>query len=256
MPSARVGGSTTDTGELRRRTLRRSQERFARRQWSRRWLTWKPVLALAVVVALLLAGVWAVYFSSFLAVSGVEVTGAGTVGAGRVRAAAAVPTGEPLATLDLDKIRSRVQSLAVVRSADVTREWPDQVLIRVHERTAVAVVEIGGRLRGMDAEGVVFRDYRRPPAGLPRLQTSADTPAEALQEGAKVVAALPTELAGKVDHVEVETVDQISLALRDGRVVKWGSADESDLKADVLAPLLHQPGHEYDVTVPGQPTIR
>jgi len=255
MPSERRDRSTTDTGELRRRTLRRSQGRFARRQWSRRWLTWKPVLALAVVVALVLVGTWAVYFSSFLAVSGVDVTGAGTIGAARVRAAAAVPTGEPLARLDLAQVRSRVQSLAAVRSADVTREWPDQVLIRVQERTVVAVVDIGGRLRGMDAEGVVFRDYRRAPAGLPHLQTSADTPAEALQEGAKVVGALPSDLAAKVDHVEVHTVDQISLALRDGRVVKWGSADESDLKAEVLAPLLGQPGHVYDVTVPGQPTV-
>jgi len=253
MPSSRrPDPSPADTGE----TLRRTRTRFARRQWSRRWLTWKPVLALAVLVALVVTGIWAVYFSSFLAVSGVEVSGAGSIGAARVRTAAAVPTGEPLATLDLDQIRSRVQSLAAVRSADVTRQWPDQVLIRVRPRTVVAVVDIGGRLRGMDADGVVFRDYQRAPAGMPRLQTSADTPAEALQEGAKVVGALPAELAAKVDHVEVETVDQISLVLHDGRVVRWGSAEQSDLKAEVLAPLLTQPGHEYDVTVPGQPTVR
>ena len=249
---ARDDLSATDTAE----TLRRSRSAFARRQWSRRWLTWKPVVAVLLLVALLVAGAWAVYFSSFLAVNGVEVTGAGTVGAARVRAAAAVPTGEPLARLDLAQVRSRVQALAAVRSADVSRQWPDRVLIRVQERTAVAVVEIGGRLRGMDADGVVFRDYRRAPAGLPHLRTSADTPAEALQEGARVVAALPADLAAKVDHVEVQTVDQISLALRDGRVVKWGSAEESGLKAEVLVPLLDQPGHEYDVTVPGQPTVR
>src|SRR4051812_8981151 len=143
MPSARRGGaSAADTGELRRRT----RSRFARRQWSRRWLTWKPVLALAVVVALLLTGIWAVYFSSFLAVRGVEVPGAGTIGATRVRAAADVPRGEPLARVDLATIRSRVQSLAAVRSVDVTRQWPDQVLIRVHERTAGAGAGIrGGR---------------------------------------------------------------------------------------------------------------
>ena len=33
-------------------------------------------------------------------------------------------------------------------------------------------------------------------------------------------------------------MDQISLVLRDGRTVVWGSADESDLKAEVLAVLL------------------
>lgn len=250
--NTRDAPSLTDTGE----TLRRTRSRFARRQWSRRWLAWKPVLAVVVLLALVGTGVWAVYFSSFLAVTGVDVTGAGTIGTARIRAAAAVPTGEPLARVDLAQIRSRVEALAPVRSADVSREWPDQVLIRVQERTAVAVVEIGGQLRGMDADGVVFRGYRHAPPGLPHIQTSADTPAEALAEGAKVVAALPADLAAKVDHVEVETVDQITLALRDGRVVRWGSSEQSDLKAEVLAALLHQPGHEYDVTVPGQPTVR
>ncbi|NYD41480.1 cell division protein FtsQ/DivIB [Nocardioides panaciterrulae] len=242
----------TDTEQ----SLRRTRSRFARRQWARRWLRWKAVLAVLLLLGLVLAGVWAVYFSSFLAVSGVEVTGADTVGAARIRAAAAVPTGEPLAKVDLAQIRSRVQALAAVRSADVSRQWPDQVLIKVRERTAVAVVEIGGQLRGMDADGVVFRSYRHAPPQLPHIQTSAGTRAEALAEGAKVVAALPSDLAAKVDHVEVETVDQITLVLRDGRVVKWGSAEQSDLKAEVVAALLHQPGQEYDVTVPGQPTVR
>jgi cell division protein FtsQ len=235
----------------------RSRRRFARRQWARRWLAWKYVVALLLVLGLVGAGIWAVYFSSVLAVKGVEITGATTVTAAEIRSAARVPTGEPLATLDLATIRSRVEALAEVRSADVSREWPDRVLIRVQERQAVAVVEIGGRLRGMDSEGVVFRDYRQAPPGLPRVQTSTDTRSDALQEAARVISALPADLAGRVDHVEVETVDQISLVLRDDRRVVWGSADESDLKAEVLASLIQaRPAQEYDVSVPGQPTTR
>ena len=50
------------------------------------------------------------------------------------------------------------------------------------------------------------------------------------------------------------TVDQISLVLRDGRTVEWGSAEQSELKAEVLVPLLKRPAQRYDVSVPGQPT--
>ena len=114
-----------------------------------------------------------------------------------------------------------------MKSADVTREWPDHVLVSVEERVAVAVVSIGGRIRGMDEAGVVFRDYARAPAGLPQVRTSTDTRSDALQEAARVVGALPVEVSRLVDHVAVETVDQISLVLRDGRTVVWGSADES-----------------------------
>ncbi|MFC4787335.1 cell division protein FtsQ/DivIB [Nocardioides sp. MAHUQ-72] len=232
----------------------RTRRRFARRQWARRWLTWKYVVGLVVVLGLLATGVWAVWFSSLLAVQGVQVTGAPTLGTAQIRKAAAVPTGEPLATLDLGGVQARVESLAGVRSADVSRQWPDEVLITVHERVAIAVVEIGGRVRGMDDAGVVFRDYQHPPADLPRVQTSTETHSDALQEAARVISALPSDLATKVDHVEVETVDQISLVLGDGRRVVWGSADESEEKAQVLAALLPHRHQEYDVSVPGQPT--
>ena len=104
---------------------------------------------------------------------------------------------------------------------------------------------------------MVFRDYRHAPPGLPHVRTSTDTRSEALQEAARVVSALPADLAERVDHVEVESVDQISLVLGDGRKVMWGSAEQSDQKAEVIAALLvAKRAQEYDVSVPEQPTTR
>jgi len=235
----------------------RSRRRFARRQWARRWLAWKPVVAVLLLVALLVGGIWLVFFSSYLAVQGVQVTGVSQLKESDVERAAGVPEGDPLARVDLDRIRTRVESLAAVKSADVTRQWPDEVRIAVVERKPVAVVEIGGQLRGMDDGGVVFRSYARAPADLPRVQTSAGTGTEALREGALVVGSLPGDLAAKVDHVDVQTVDEISLQLRDGREVEWGSAERSEQKAAVLADLLVAvDAQRYDVSVPGQPTTR
>ena len=69
-----------------------------------------------------------------------------------------------------------------------------------------------------------------------------------------MVAALPQGLASRVDHVEVVTVDQITLVMRDQREVLWGSAEESALKAEVVDKLLAaQEASYYDVSVPGQP---
>ena len=239
----------------RRDPADRSRRRFVRRQWSRRWLTWRYVVAVVALVALVGGGGWLVYFSSWLSVQGVAVEGTGLLSAAQVREAAAVPQGEALARVDLDRVRSRVESLAAVRSADVTRQWPDQVRIEVEERVVVAVVEIGGRLQGMDADGVVFRDYAQAPPELPRVETGATTGSEALREAALVVSALPADLRAKVDHVEASTIDEISLQLRDGRTVEWGSAENSELKARVIADLLAaRKAQRYDVSVPGQPT--
>jgi cell division protein FtsQ len=56
--------------------------------------------------------------------------------------------------------------------------------------------------------------------------------------------------------VDVVSVDEIKLVLATGRRVIWGSAEDSDQKAEVLAVLLKQPGNQIDVTVPGRPTTR
>ena len=238
----------------------RTRRRFARRQWARRWLTLRYVAATVVVVALLAGAVWAVYFSDALSVHEVEVVGAQTITADEVETAADVPLDGPLAALDLDAIGARVRNkLAVVRSVEVTRTWPDGVLITIQEREPVAVVDRGdGTLSAVDAEGVVFGDYRSQPSGLPRIETTqglAITDDDAMLEAVTVVGALPREVAVLVDHVELRSVDQVDLVLRDGRLVRWGSGEGSAEKARVVLTLLGQPGRVYDVSVPGQPTV-
>jgi cell division protein FtsQ len=231
----------------------RSRRRFVRRQWLRRWLVWRYVIASVLLVALVAGAVWMVFISSVLTVKKVDVQGESFLSRQLILSTADVPTGGHLAQLDLDAIRSRVSALAPVRHVDVSREWPDGVLIRVTERTPVAVVQIGGTFHAMDADGVLFRDYPRSPVGMPRVVSSADTGGAALAEAARVIASLPHDLAARVDHVQVQGIDQISLAMRSGATVIWGSDSQSALKAEVLVHLLARPAGTYDVSVPGQP---
>lgn len=246
---ARQGG--TDTEE---RTVALARRRFARRQWARRWLAWRggALLLLGLVGAAVL--VWLVFFSSALAVSGVRVAGTDVLTPRAVRAAAQVPMGTPLATVDLKAVSARVENLPAVAHVDVSRAWPNTVRIQVTERQAVAVVDRDGSLRGLDEDGVLFRGYARRP-DLPLIRTRAGTRSDALAEAAKVAGALPPDLSARVDYIQVHTVDTIALQLHDGRTVRWGSADESAQKAEVLAVLLKQKASTYDVSVPGQPVI-
>ncbi len=232
----------------------RTARRFARRQWARRLGAWKVLLGFAVLAGLVGGAVWVLYFSATLAARGATVTGVGYLTEDQVVTAAQIPIGEPLVRLDLDAVESRVRALPAVRSVTVTRAWPDRVRIDVVERTPVAVVEVGGAIRGMDLEGVLFRDYPRIPSDLPLIQTATLADSSARKEAAHVVSALPVALARRIDHVEVETIDRITLVLRDGRTVVWGSADESDQKARVLEVLLDHRATVYDVSVPSQPT--
>ncbi|MBZ5733350.1 FtsQ-type POTRA domain-containing protein [Nocardioides sp. TRM66260-LWL] len=234
----------------------RARRAFARRQWARRALTLRRVLALVVAVVLLGGGAYAVWLSPWLTARSVDVEGAGQLSAADVAQAARVPVGEPLARVDLGRIRMRVQALAGVASADVTRSWPHTVRITITERQVVAVVRIGGLLRGLDDSGSVFRSFSSPPKDLPLIESTTGTSAAALAEAAKVVTSLAPDLRARVDHVSVRTVDRISLDLRDGRTVVWGSSAGSQQKAEVLALLLRQKAQRYDVSVPSRPSTR
>lgn len=238
------------------RTVRIARKRFVRRQWARRWLAWRRVVVALVLVVMVAGSGWLVFASSVLAVSGVRVAGTEVLDPQAVREAAAVPTGTPLATVDLAAIGRRVQRLPAVLEVDVSRSWPDAVRIVVTEREAVAVVARGDTLRGLDATGVLFRGYPSRPRSLPLIHTDGRARPDALAEAALVAGSLPSAISGRVDFVEVRTVDTISLRLRNGDTVKWGSASDSDAKGRVLAVLLRQKASLYDVSVPGQPIIK
>jgi cell division protein FtsQ len=248
------GPRRQEVADPQERAAERSRKRFARRQWRRRWLAWRYLLVGLLVVVLLVGGTWLVYFSDVLTVKRLDISGNHLLTRSEVVEAARVPQGEQLARVDLDAIASRLRARAEVRSVDVSRKWPDAIQIVLVERVAVAVILIGGQLRGLDAEGVVFDNYKKAPPGLPRISSTSQTTPDALREAATVVAALPKELSAMVDHIEVLTVDQITLVLRDQRIVLWGSSDDSATKAEVLLQLLRQPAKVYDVSVPGQPT--
>jgi cell division protein FtsQ len=229
---------------------------FTRRRWARRLRRARPFLYAALVLALVGTGVWLVLFSSVLTVRDVSVRGNSTMSAVRVEAVAKAPIGHQLARVDLAAIRARVETIPAVKAVSVSRSWPHTVVITITERTPVAVVDRGATLQAVDADGVLFGRYPRQPDDLPLVETAPDVKSEALAEAARVVTSLRADIAARVDRVEVETIDRIRLRLASGRTVMWGSAEDSEEKAAVLAVLLEQKAQEIDVSVPGRPTTR
>jgi cell division protein FtsQ len=205
----------------------------------------------------LVAGsVWVVFFSSYVTAREVDVVGNTTLSDAKIEKAAEVPIGTPLARVDMGAVVARVQPVDAVKYVEVGRSWPHTVRITITERTPIAVIDQGAGLKALDSDGVPFGSYANRPKHLPLVRTDPGTPGEAVAEAAKVVDALPPKIARRVDSVDVASVDEIKLVFVNGRRVTWGSAENSDQKAEVLAVLLRQPGNQIDVTVPGRPTTR
>lgn len=237
-------------------TVRIAQRDFRKRRLAGRWHRVRSYVLGVLVLALVAGAAWAVFFSGLVTARSVDVTGTQSLGDARIKRAADVPTGTPLARVNLDAIRARVESIASVQKVEVSRSWPHTVHIEVTERTPIAVIDRGEGLQALDSEGVLFGSYETRPPRLPLVRTEPDTAAEALLEAARVIDALPQRIAARVATLEVASVDEIQLVLTNGRRVLWGSAEDSGQKAEVLAVLLKRPGQQLDVSVPGRPTTK
>jgi len=234
-------------------TVRLARKDFRRRRFAGRRRRILLVLLLVVVVS---ASTWLVFFSPYVTAEEVRVSGNGRLGEERIERAARVPTGRPLARVDLASVTARVESIPAVRQARVSRSWPHAVHIAVEERVPVAVIDRGAGLQAVDRSGVLFGRYDARPRGLALVRLDEDAHDEALVEAGRVLHSLPHSVARRVDTVQVTSVDQIRFVLRNGKRVLWGSAEDSAQKAQVVEALLRRPGTEIDVSVPGRPTTR
>jgi cell division protein FtsQ len=249
----------TAPATVRRSTSRKTQPRSARAVRKARRSRRRKVLAftiIALVLALLGAGVWGVYFSTALVTQRVMVIGTRDLTPTQVSFAAQVRIGVPLARQDLDAIAERTTTLPAVASAAVTRDWPNTIRITVVERRPVLAVRQPGGYVVVDKSGVA---YQTKPVMPPEVLLAEVNPGDAplLTELAVVATALPKKLRGMVDRITAGSRDSIVLILDSGRIVTWGSSSDSELKAQVVESLLkREPRSSIDVSSPHNPAVQ
>ena len=64
--------------------------------------------------------------------------------------------GAPILAFDIDEAKGRIDSLPWVRSSTIERMLPDTVLVSIVEREPLVLWQLNGKLRLIDAEGVVI----------------------------------------------------------------------------------------------------
>lgn len=213
----------------------------------RRWLGTGIIVVSLVFVA---TGIWLVWFSPYLAVRSIDVSGADPRRVSAVEAAAAIGEGTPIARVDTSQAQSAIAGLDWVESVDVRRAWPDRIVIAVTERVPVARAVQPGPDKAVDSTGAVFTPLDR--LGPEVMAIAAEGPA--LASSVEVWLALPEEIRKRVRRVTASTRDDILLHLRNGSIVRWGSSDEPLFKAEVLLALLDRRARIYDVSAPQLPT--
>jgi cell division protein FtsQ len=227
---------------------RRPNTRRPRARWLAVWL---------LLAAMGIAGsvTWALLGSSLFTVRSVVVTGTRLVPESEVLAVAGVRPGTPLIRVSTAQVAARVLTIRQVQGVRVTKSWPDRVIIAVRERTsALAVAVPGGGFDLIDANGVVVRSAATRPPGLPLYTTTAAVSSlrgdPDVAAAAAVVGELPASLRSSVASVIAPSPDQVTLSLRSGVTIVWGSADDAATKAKELAILMQTHARSYDVSSP------
>jgi cell division protein FtsQ len=88
-----------------------------------------------------------------LAVRDVLVTGRTRTEPGRILDALGVARGDPMLTFDPATARRRLEALPWVQDATVERRLPDEIFLTLQERSPLALWQLDGRVRVIDAEG-------------------------------------------------------------------------------------------------------
>lgn len=217
---------------------------------------WRAACFVFAAVAIVAGLAWALLGSSLLVVRSVQVTGEHLVTRAQVLGAADIRTGTPLIRISTSAVARRVERLTQIQSAQVSRDWPDKIVISVLERTpALAVAEPGG-FGLIDAFGVTVRQSASEPPSMPLLTAPAPGPGASLRGSPAVRAAvtvlrdLPAALQHRIKSVSAQAASAVTLHLAGGIEILWGGTDRAAPKLRELSILMRVHAHYYDVSDP------
>jgi cell division protein FtsQ len=222
---------------------------------------WRAAFFALAMVGILVGVAWALLGSRLLVVRSVVVTGTHLVPAMEVIAAAGVQQGTPLIRVNTAQVAARVETISQVRSAEVSKSWPDRLVITVRERTPALAISAPGRGYALvDPAGVVVRWAADRPPGLPLYRGAVSLTGlrgdPGLAAAAAVLTELPARLRGSVSSVTAPAPDRVTLRLSGRVTVVWGGTDRAAAKTEELGILMKTHAHYYDVSAQGTVVTR
>ncbi len=217
------------------RAEERSRKERAPLTRARKLLYTASALAIIAVLYVVL-----VFFSPLLATQKITVRGASLLETTQVEQKLEPLRGVPLTRIDEKKVRELIGQDNVIRSVQVESRPPHELVVTLKERTAVAVVKQGDTYHTVDSDGVsLLESATQPDTSVPLVRFSGDDPQTSAEFRtiSTALSAMPSELLAQVKEAGATSTSSITLTLRDNTTVQWGTAEESELKAQVLLSL-------------------
>ncbi|WP_295174749.1 cell division protein FtsQ/DivIB [uncultured Brevundimonas sp.] len=154
----------------------------------------------------------------------VHITGASPEAEPAIQRALGLYSDQPITSLDLDAIRTRVQGVGWVKEARVVRLLPDTLIVEVKEHDRLAVWQEDGQIKVIDNRGQVIdgADARRYPTLPLVVGKGADV---AAGEILPLLAQRP-RLMGMVDALVRVDERRWDLRLKDGSLIQLPATEQ------------------------------
>lgn len=220
----------------RRRYERAELKRFTRRQRARRAAIITTISIVGVVVGLLAVAI----FSPLLSLRTIQIEGTQRVDAAVIAERLEDQLGSPLALVDYGRIDAVLREFPVIQSYSTETIPPGTIAIRIIERQPiVSVAAPAGGYLFVDAAGVTIERSPERLPGVPLvLDGGATIPNPAFDAAVEVLRAMPPELRAQIDTISAKSRDDVTLVFAGTpQTVRWGSANDSVAKAELLAAL-------------------
>ena len=263
-------------------------ERSARTQQTYRRHLVRIGIVAAVIAALVVGGV-AVYYSSLFTIESVSVEGVEHLTAEDMQNTAGVPAGTTLLRVDAAGIRNNLLKNSWVQDVSVRRVFPGTLVLSVTERTIEAVVEVptenaqSTRLWAIADDGMwlmpipdrdseagrrtsakVYEDAESvlritdvPYGTTPEIGTYCSD--ANVNNALEIVSGMTTELADRVTAVKATETESTTLTIKDGPDIVFGTAENIREKERVCLEIMeqHPDGVSYiNVRTVDRPTWR
>ena len=187
-------------------------------------------LALLVLapLALVSVGVWVIYFSPFFDVDKIKFSGIANASREEISDITDEFSGEPLASVDINRASQRIRELPWVKEVKINRSWwGGDISVSVIERTPVAVQAIAEGYALISRDGKVLENVsQRGEFPLVEGVSEWTQSAEPVLETAERLRAAP-DIADQVRAVVLAESGELYLDLNQGGWIRLG--DTKDL---------------------------
>ncbi|GBF34448.1 cell division protein FtsQ [Desulfocucumis palustris] len=199
-------------------------------------------------VFLVTLGLYILLRSPLFEVRGVTVEGNNYLATEKILSVSGINTGENIFKINLKEASERLKIIPMLKSVELERRLPATVLIKVTERSPVALFSSSGGFIQVDAEGVYLQkgspsDRNLPVVtGIKYVLPSPGKPlkGQGLDTALRVVRELPEELLPKLSEVNINEQGNVCLYTLDGIQCRLGSPEDVSEKAMFLSRVIDE----------------